>query len=306
MPDSLTRHSPSSAWQVARLLVPLLLISLAILLTDSRYLPYGLAADYLMNISHLFGFFLLGFFLTRWLAGPNGTRRRKLLIWAGLFALGAIAEFIQPIFHRYASLLDALFNGFGALAGIAMASLAQKRRYRLGWLLTALALLVLLPGIWLAIQDARLYRAFPHLHDFELPTTRYYWKPARVITRNDKAVLVMDFAARRDYQFRPLRRDWTDYRDLVLEVENPSRKVQTVTVRVDDSQHLRGSQPTRDRFQKLYRIATGDTRLRIPLAEIREAPGSRQMDMDEIKRLVIYQWSPTPGARIYLKDIRLE
>ncbi len=306
VPGSLTKQTPFSVWQVARLLVPLALISLVILLTDSRFLPWGLAADYLMNISHLFGFFLLGFFLTRWFAGRTGTGRRKLLIWVGLFALGALAELIQPLFHRYASLLDALFNGVGALAGIAMASLARTYRDRLGWLLTALALLVLLPGIWLAFQDARLYQAFPRLYDFDLPTTRYYWKPARVVTRHDEPVLVMDFASRRDYQFRPLRRDWRDYQTLVLALENPSVKTQTVTVRVDDTQHLRGTQPTADRFQKLYRIAAGETRLRIPLAEIRDAPKQRQMDLDEIKRLVIYQWSPTPGSRMYLKDIRLE
>jgi hypothetical protein len=76
-----------------------------------------------------------------------------------------------------------------------------------------------------------------------------------------------------------------------------------IVVRVSDIHH---NNRFDDRFNRSFRIYPGAREIAIPLADIREAPASREMDMGHIREITIFAGDSTRNYVLLLDNIRLE
>lgn len=100
--------------------------------------------------------------------------------------------------------------------------------------------------------------------------------------------------------------DWRSYETLKLHIENLGREPFPLVIRIHDEQHLRGSQPHNDRFNRRLDITPGQNVIDIALDVIHSAPADRKMDLGRIDGIVIFESSNNAGRQFLLHDIRLE
>jgi hypothetical protein len=97
--------------------------------------------------------------------------------------------------------------------------------------------------------------------------------------------------------------DWRGYHRLVFSVVSDLEAPLNLTIRVHDALH---DQRYSDRFNRTLKIVPGVNRVVIPLDDIRQAPGERQMDMARIRGIVIFGHRPPAPTHVFLGPLRLE
>ena len=103
-----------------------------------------------------------------------------------------------------------------------------------------------------------------------------------------------------------IRPDWRDFSTLVIELGLEELRPLDINIRVHDQQHRNGEQPYRDRFNRTFELTKGADTIRIPLAEIRDAPQGRPMDLGQIDGIVIFCHARDSGREFRIGEIRLE
>jgi hypothetical protein len=106
-------------------------------------------------------------------------------------------------------------------------------------------------------------------------------------------------------EFHDLWPNWESYSELVIEIENPGPGVLPINIRVDDVEHRR-SQSFDDRFNKMVELPRGRQSIRIKLADIRNGPILRQLDLKKVDGLFIFGSNEEAGRRVILHEIRLD
>jgi hypothetical protein len=98
--------------------------------------------------------------------------------------------------------------------------------------------------------------------------------------------------------------DWSAYRTLLIDVENPDAEKLELTVRVHDRGHF---QIYSDRFNRHFELAAGERRmLRIDLEDVARAPKGRRMDMRQISNIALFRDTPGGARRMRIYTLRLE
>jgi hypothetical protein len=100
--------------------------------------------------------------------------------------------------------------------------------------------------------------------------------------------------------------DWSRFKTLLIDVENPDAEVLHLGVRVHDLGRHRGRQFA-DRFNRNFEIAARERKvLAIPLEDIRHGPRNRLMNMAKVSDVTLFM-SRQEGARhMRLHGMRLE
>lgn len=98
-------------------------------------------------------------------------------------------------------------------------------------------------------------------------------------------------------------RDWRGHAALELDLTNPEDRPLALTLRINDADH---SGAFDDRYNRhLILPPASRERISIPLAEIRQAPAGRSMDMARIATLILFATSAEAGRRFYLTRVAL-
>jgi hypothetical protein len=98
--------------------------------------------------------------------------------------------------------------------------------------------------------------------------------------------------------------DWRRYKTLAIDVENPGPEPLKLVVRVHDRRHNR---MFNDRFNRNFPLAAAERRtLRIPLADIRNAPRGRLMDMAHISDITLFKGTSGGAPKLRIHSLRLE
>lgn len=256
--------------------------------------------------------------LPRFQAAP--TRSRVALLVLALVLLALATEAFQLWTPRNASLSDVETNLLGAAAGLswilASGRLAGpgRRPGRRGAFWGRLAALLLLtwsvaPALTaLAAHAARAHQA-PALFAPGRPFARYFLTAmgtdvemlrangeeprarVRFLDRNWPALAIDPVP------------DWRGYRNLVLEVSLSGEPPLDLHLRVHDVPH---NQEYTDRFNTTLPLSPGHNRLVIPLAEIRQGPATRELDLARVQRIVIFARREDKGREIELGSVSLE
>lgn len=239
----------------------------------------------------------------------------KLYLMAAAIGLGAglLSEAIQRPLARDASWEDVFADAIGTVSALAAYALFDGRSNLRRWhrfvaLLVILASLAVYLAPIVTMTRAYLHRngQFPVLASFH-SRLELYWTISIGVRREivDDA-LDVEFVAGETpgIAFHEPVRDWTAYKTLVLEVENPGAESLNLGVRVHDRRHNR---QFNDRYNRRFDLRAGERRtLRIGLDEIQRGPRNRLMNLEQISDITLFKGEKTGSRQLRIHVIRLE
>jgi hypothetical protein len=246
---------------------------------------------------------------------------------AGATFLGLISEYAQIAGPRDADVLDFIRDIAGAVSFLGIFMFADRKLVTSGgrWLarirtpvLIAAILVLMAALVPLALwSGAYLHRngTFPAICDFDS-----YWSNRFLRTEDAQAESVAPpggFSDARgkvgrvvfsieDYPelvVREVYPDWRGYGTLVFDIYLPAHLSINLHVRIEDFSH---NGDFADRFNRTIAVRPGASRVSIPLADVRNAPAEREMDMQAIRALHLFVVRPQDELTLYFDNILLK
>lgn len=237
----------------------------------------------------------------------------RLYAMAGLAGAGAglLSEVIQRPLRRDASWEDVFADAMGAVLALGVHALLDRRirgRYRVLGLVVAAACVAVYVAPIVTMTRAYMHRngQFPVLADFHSRIELYWTMNIGVRREISDDTLKVEFVAE-DFpglSFHEPMPDWRPFKSLIIDVENPAKEPLDLGLRVHDRRH---NHQYSDRFNRHFRLAAGERRtLRIKLDEVRRAPRSRLMDMQQISDITLFRGAPAGSRHVWVHGMRLE
>lgn len=261
-----------------------------------------------------------------WTGGACTALRASLWAFVITMACGLGIEIVQILLPRDASFGDLVRNGLGAAGMLsaewacvrdASGSFVRRRGTRTVLLGSAMLvyLLAFAPVGAVVVAYAQRDAAFPRLCDFDARWEGFFVqmrgadldrtpRPSGWGQTDDTAGRVTFRGGKYPcFTLKEPVRDWSRHRALVFEVFSQLESPVEIQIRIDDAAH---NQQYDDRFNRSLTVSPGANLFRIPLAEVRQAPRSREMDLTHIAHLVIFTIEPPQPISLYLDALRLE
>lgn len=102
--------------------------------------------------------------------------------------------------------------------------------------------------------------------------------------------------------FQNLNSDWQSYEFVSFEIFNPYKETLFLRMKIQDRQHNNMGE---DRFKQRLTIKPGANMFNISLDEVKSAPKGREMNLDDISMMVIYQNKPKQAFELYFDNFKL-
>jgi uncharacterized protein YfiM (DUF2279 family) len=313
---------PPSWWWLA----PLIGVGLVLLVLVA---PIGLGSTAfsraLENAAHAPLFALIAVALLIWLRHlnwPPASVRQYLLALAGAVALGGFGEIAQSFTaSRHAEWIDLVNDLLGAAAGLSLYALYDKRLVLNAVLRRALLFVVVVALLAVAAPVARLsfmywqrWQQLPALatwesqagHHFVISDSAELKVIATPLCANASAALQVSPLGTSRWVGATIDEpwpDWSSYSQLAIEVANPNDKPLDVVLRINDGAHTNEFD---DRFNRSFAVAPhARATLQVPLSEVQAAPKTRQLDLKNVTRLVLFQDAERDAQTMYVCGVRL-
>lgn len=305
--------------RINKFLIAVLIVSCFVPMGESLHTGFWSAAS---DGFHVPLFFVLVILADQVLRRPLPALAPRLAaLFVSAFAAAALIEIIQPYFDRSESLIDLENGTIGitlALAFIAVRGLPQsagRAKKARAWLMlllagTAVFGVVCIPVMEFhrlgQIQAAR----FPVLSSIGSGLERLSWEPyggARLKFLGPRSGVRIDFGSKNfsGAEFTPPRLSWRGYQFLRLEVIPSGRPVE-FWIRIDDSGP---SENRTDRYERQQTLSAGNQTLVIPIGEIENSPQGRKINLDSIKRILLFtaadSSAPTQPSGITVRRMML-
>jgi hypothetical protein len=261
---------------------------------------------------------------------PHAKRRNRRILYVlalGLSVfLGALSEWLQVAAHRNRDPWDALNNAIGAGAFLLFAASRDPRtivqskapsriRALFGGAALVLLALTFVPVAQVGYAYAQRAAAFPALCDF-----KGTWERRFLVTKHAQLEFIPAPSANEKktapawrVSFEPAQfsgfkllepyPDWTGYQRLRLVLRSHMAHPIALVLRVHDRSH---DERPADRFRRDLAILPGTNEFSVPLADIRQAPEGREMNMAAIARLNLYVVAPRGRLELDLLELRLQ
>lgn len=297
------------------LILVALLVVVATLLFTQLPIPPTYAGRTIENAGHMPVFFLVTLGLLIVLRNDFKIEGARLYALAGLVGagLGFLSEVIQRPLARDASWEDVFSDAVGAVCALSVYALFDRRSRipRATWLVALVAALgcvafYVTPLVRMTVAYVHRNDQFPVLADYQSPID-VAWTVGYGINRTRQGdALEVEFVGGPwpGVSLHEPVPDWSAYRTLLIDVENPEAVKLGLTVRVHDRGHW---QIYSDRFNRHYELGAGERRtLRIDLAEVARAPKGRLMNMRQISNIALFRDAPEGARRMRIYTLRLE
>lgn len=257
--------------------------------------------------------------LTRWPRLAARSFWQQVVISTAIVILISFAiESIQDAMGRTFSYYDILKNILGGAAAIFFTIPKRKQLnsiIRIGIQMVVLMALLfeLVPLGRAVIDDIIIWNQFPVLCSFETPFEKYRWRSntSLQIDRNVKkqghASLKVNpnFKAYARATLFSLARNWTGFQFLDLDLYNPLSKAIYIKLAIHDELFHRRGHQAKDRFARPYTLTHGWNHIRIPIEDIRTAPREREMQMKDIREIMVLVWQHKKPIVIYIDMLKL-
>lgn len=270
----------------------------------------------IQNSGHAPAFGALALLLLNLLpAHSNGLLRRLGYAFALTVGLGIATELAQAVLHRDAEVEDVIHDAVGALGALGFYAYSRARRHRterclspllglaVGIACTAMAIA---PLVWCVMAYQHRGTLFPVLAQFRSPLDLYFVSstdPKAAITQ-DTLYARLENSAWPGIELSEPAPNWSNYRELRVDVSNPGKTALPLAIRVNDRQHNFAFD---DRFNRSFIVAPGSRlTLRYSLDDIANAPRSRHMDMHNIATVIIFRNGAVAGQSLLLHRIWLQ
>lgn len=264
----------------------------------------------LWNCGHIVFFIALVFALnkkidlSRW--------QFALITLFAVFIGGGLIEVIQSYTGRDGNWDDLLRDLSGTCVG-----LFWLRPPSLSvWLGRVVALAFLIPSLSVVFFEAwfqyQAMKKFPLLAGFESSIELYGQKSTAELSAEFHTQghysLKLNLTTERysGISFERLFNDWSAYKQLSVDIYNPSSLPFTLVLRVNDIVHEKTGWMDEDRFNKRFQVKAGWNHLVFAIDEIQKAPAKRLMDLSQISLIVIYAAQLPEARTIYLDNLKLE
>jgi VanZ family protein len=297
------------------LILVALFVVVATLLFMRLPIPPTFAGRTIENAGHMPVFLLVTLGLLIVLRQDFKFAGARLYALAGLLGvgLGLASEVIQRPLARDASWEDVFADTMGAVCALALYALfdrgSQLRRgARLAAFVVALGCIVFYVAPLVRMTAAYVHRngQFPVLADFR-SRIETFWIVGYGVSRSiERDALEIEFLRGRfpGVSLHEPVSDWSGFKTLLIDVENPDDVKLDFTVRVHDRGHGEGYA---DRFNRHFELAAAQRRtLRIELADVARAPKTRRMNMRHISDIRLFRDAPEGARRLRIYTLRLE
>lgn len=284
------------------------------------FVPWPIAASHATNVienaGHMPLFFIGTLLIMGILRHDHGFEGGRLYGVAGLVGVVAAvaSEAIQMPLQRDASWGDVAADVVGVLLALAVYALFDRRAplrgaARVGAVIFIVCCLAFYLAPVIRMVEAYVHRngQFPVLASFDSPID-LRWTVGYGVRREIRDdALEIEFQSERGFPgvsfFEPVS-DWSGYRVLRVEVENPAGEGLTLGIRVNDR---RRGRVYSDRFNRNFELAAGERRtLEIPLEDVRRAPRNRLMNMTQISDVTLFRAEKAGSRRVRLYSMRLQ
>jgi len=259
---------------------------------------------------------------------PTATRLSTYGLAAAItIGLGALVEIAQIAGPGDADILDWIRDICGVISFLLIASVWDRRlnssigagryKYRLVALSIAVAILILAlapVGSW-AVAYYRRERAFPMILAFDsAPEMKFVNTQDASIervpppkewsdTEGSAGKLTLHEGRFPGLVISEVYPDWRSYNFFTFNIFSPADKPVKLWLRIDDMRH---NDEYRDRFNDAIIINPGANTYKISLDRVKNAPASRDMDMNAMGSVIIFGNPSVAGLTFYLDNIRLE
>ena len=276
-----------------------------------------------VNAMHTPAFGVLAIGLLLVFRQQHETRKAFWLAAITAAGVGVLAELLQLISPRDADLLDLGRDLVGIAAGLGAAAMllhAARIRDSSGkkflWRLLAIVpvAIAVLPAAWIMYASVARSISMPRLLGFEQHWERQiYSTPAQTPLTLAAAPdnwpqtgrvgrLLLDLSAGVALTLQP-HRNWNGYTTFSFLAGAADSRTHRMYLRVHDSQH---NNQFDDRFNYSFIVTPLPQRYRIPMADIRDAPATRQLDIASIAEVMLFIYEPQEAGVVLVDDFRLE
>jgi len=232
--------------------------------------------------------------------------------------LGLAIEWLQLFVGRTFEAKDLFSDLLGGCLGllIHMRKRASVSRYRAGYSMGMVAMILI--ALWpsgTAVADAFILRhTFPVLADFETPFELSRWdtnrtelamvsEPAR---HGEKSLRVTMLPGRYpDITLYELKPDWRGFKKLSFSLYSTLNHALPMELKIYDRTHLQRGYRYSDRFNRELEIKPGWNDIEVRIADIRDAPQDRQMEMQNIFHFSLFVEELDDPAILYFDSLRL-
>jgi VanZ family protein len=273
------------------------------------------------DLGHILFFFLLTLlFLKRSGKFSNLPFFRQFLYTSILVTMVSILlEYAQTFFNRSAEYGDMERNLIGSWTALVFFSTAINKFVKSIKILLRSSVLILicfelLPvGVSLA-DEFQAKQQFPLLSDFETAFEKSRWEEiASEISINNEIFregnhslkIVLSSKKYSGVALHYFPKNWVGYKTLSFYIFNPMQDTLLINCRIHDEQHIRNGQDYYDRFNTVFHIPNGWSRLEIPLERVINGPRGRQIDIKNIGGFGIFVMDLPEPRIIYLDEIKL-
>jgi glycopeptide antibiotics resistance protein len=293
---------------------------LAVLLFTQKS-DYALTSfEHAWNSGHIIAFGLWTYLmLTRWPGLATRSCWQQVVICTTIAILISFGiEGIQHVTGRTFSFDDIRKNLVGCAAALVFT--IPRRIHLSRWIRSGIQVIILVALIFelaplgrAAIDDVIIVRQFPVLCSFETPFEKERWRSNtslqidRSIRKDGRASLKVNpnFGVYTRATLFSMARNWTGLRFLELDLYNPQSNTIYIKIAVHDALFFRRGYQGKDRFVRPYSLSHGWNHIRIPMEDIRTAPRQREMQLTDIRELMILVWQHGKPGTIYIDGLRL-
>lgn len=263
------------------------------------------------------GHFIL-FFLFAYVTGCMVKAKLKVetLPWyMGCFLLvifvfiGLLIEYIQVQVGRSFAYSDVWLDGLGAAAGLFLLV-----RMPVGGriLFSSICMAIGLSSLFEASANLyRMHHEFPVLFDRpDALSLQRVSGNAKFVARQEvgKVYLEVEFGADEysNVALTEVVRNWSSYKQLVMDWYNPESVSLALTCRIHDKWHRDSDNAIDDRFNALVTIEPGVNRIYFDLAQVQNLPNGRKMSMDAIVALMCFSSHLSKPHPLLLEKVYLQ
>ncbi|MGB0582654.1 MAG: hypothetical protein ACPGVU_23455 [Limisphaerales bacterium] len=280
----------------------------------------------LMDVSHLPFFAIFTLASYPFFADRDLPHEKKCKYAFGIAAVVSIAvELLQPSFGRSQSMIDQVYGLTGALFGMFLLLMwprrDQKQAVAMAAVMTLVFLAVTIGPAWRKYQIIQKRAAdIPSLGSFEDVDQLQLWRPnyysftghghynliTNMVSQGSFA-LEVDAALVESKQEWPGVSydagdlDWSGYDALAFDLYNPTDDF-LLRLRIDDDGDCSVYE---SRFNLERFVDNGWNNISIPLSEIENAPPHRKMNLQAIRRVLIFISGHDAPRKFFLDNVRL-